>query len=424
MSSNFLEYTVEELIEKNMLYKPLDGNHGNIHPKSKDFVNTGVPFIMANDIKDGKIDYFNCKYITKDLSNTLKKGFSKPGDVLLTHKGTIGRTTIVDNDYECVVLTPQVTYYRVKSGIDNKYLKYYFDSQFFQSTLYNRASAGSTRAYLGITQQRKLPIMLPPLETQEKIANILSALDDKIENNKRTAEKLEEVAQTLFKQWFVDFNFPNEDGKSYKDNGGKMVQSELGEIPKGWEVGKLSHFGNIVCGKTPSKNKAEYYGDEVDFIKIPDMHNNIFVLNTVDNLSSVGSESQKNKLLPPLSILTSCIATVGVVSLNINKAHTNQQINSIIPFKDEYRYYLYFSLKNNKNTLINMGSAGSTTLNVNTTSFSNLKITTPNKEILKKYSVKANKIFGKVINIYYENEKLISLRDTLLPKLMSGEIEV
>ena len=183
MKSEWKEYTVQELIDLEMLDEPLDGNHGSIHPKASDYVAEGVPFIMANNLINGVVDLDDCAFISEEQAKTLRKGFAKPGDVLLTHKATIGRTAIVPDRYETIILTPQVTYYRVKRGIDNRYLKYYFDSPDFQATLNNWAGSGSTRAYLGITAQHKLPVILPPYSEQQKIADILEVLDRKIKIN-------------------------------------------------------------------------------------------------------------------------------------------------------------------------------------------------------------------------------------------------
>lgn len=190
MTSEWKTYTVQELIDAGMLEEPLDGNHGSIHPKASDYVSSGVPFIMANNLVNGKVNYNNCVYITEKQASTLRKGFAKPGDVLLTHKATIGRTAIVGNEYETIILTPQVTYYRVKHGISNRYLKYYFDSPKFQHLFSNWAGSGSTRAYLGITAQHKLPIVLPPYETQLKIAECCGVLDDKIFHNQSVNDNL------------------------------------------------------------------------------------------------------------------------------------------------------------------------------------------------------------------------------------------
>ena len=180
MVNNVVTYTVQELVEQGVLAKPLDGNHGGIHPKSSDFVKSGIPFIMASDLKNGAVDTENCKFISLKQSKELKKGFAKEGDILLSHKATIGRTAIVgklSSDY--IVLTPQVTYYRVldKERVNPKYLKYYFDSSEFQKLFEQWAGGGSTRLYLGITGQMKLPIKLPNIDVQNKIVEIVDSFD-------------------------------------------------------------------------------------------------------------------------------------------------------------------------------------------------------------------------------------------------------
>ena len=200
----FKKYTVEELVQKNMLEKPLDGNHGNKHPKGSDYTEQGIPFIMVSDISNGRINYNTCKFISKKQRDTLDKGFSKEGDVLLSHKATIGITCIVDNEYPEIVITPQLTYYRVKKGINNYYLKYYFDRPYFQHILKNWATSGSTRAYLGITAQLKLPILLPDIIIQNKIATMLQTIDRKIELNNQINDNLYNQAVAIYNESFKE----------------------------------------------------------------------------------------------------------------------------------------------------------------------------------------------------------------------------
>lgn len=183
-------YTVQELIDMGYIEAPIDGNHGSIHPKTSDYISKGVPFLMVNNMVDGTVDLENCAFISEKQAESLRKGFAHPGDVLLSHKATIGRTAIVPDKYETVILTPQITYYRVKKNINRRYLKYYFDSPKFQSLFANWAGSGSTRAYLGILAQHKLPIVLPNIEEQNKIVDILYGLDKKIEENKKINKNL------------------------------------------------------------------------------------------------------------------------------------------------------------------------------------------------------------------------------------------
>jgi len=237
---------------------------------------------------------------------------------------------------------------------------------------------------------------------------------------------LEAIAQAIFKHWFVDFEFPNEEGKPYKSSGGEMVYNEeLGkEIPKGWEVVEIRELGEIICGKTPPKSIKKYFGGDMPFIKIPDIHNEVFVIETDDSLTEEGMNSQKNKTIPPYSVCVSCIATVGKVCINDKKSQTNQQINSIVPKESYFTYYLYFKMKSMEDYLKVLGSGGSATLNINTRIFSKIKILKPEDEILREFQEKVDPLFDKILSNLYQSKSLSQIRDTLLPKLMPGEIRV
>ncbi|GAA0427852.1 hypothetical protein GCM10008983_00100 [Lentibacillus halophilus] len=237
------KYIVNDLIKEGVLEPPLDGNHGGKHPKGSDYVSDGIPFVMASDLQNGKVDLKNCKYITKEQAKTLPKGFSREGDVLLSHKATIGRVALVENiASEFLMTTPQVTYYRILNDnfLDRDYLMYYFRSPYFQSLINSWAGGGSTRYYLNITNQKKLPISVPEISTQQRISSILKGLDDKIEINLQMNETLEEMAMTLYKHWFVDFG-PFQDGE--------FVESELGMTPEGWDIYSLFDLAEFVNGK-------------------------------------------------------------------------------------------------------------------------------------------------------------------------------
>jgi len=153
---------------------------GNLDPKSSDYVKTGIPFIMASDLRNGKIDFSKCAYLKKEQADSLQKGFSKSGDVLLSHKGTVGEVVLLgDIEFPYIMLTPQVTYYRIKnkSKILNAYLATFFNSDFYQKSLFN-LSGGGTRAYVGITEQQKLIILYPnSIKEQQKIASSITVLD-------------------------------------------------------------------------------------------------------------------------------------------------------------------------------------------------------------------------------------------------------
>lgn len=313
-----------------------------------------------------------------------------------------------------LLLAQRVACVRHNELAEQDYLYYNIFSKKFIDYV-NSIHTGSAIPHISQKQIEDYKILLPNLETQRRIASILSSLDRKIELNNKINADLEEMAQAIFKNWFVDF-------EPFKD--GKFVDSELGMIPEGWKVGCLGDMGNIVCGKTPSKANSNYYGGDIPFIKIPDMHGNVFVESSEDRLTELGSLSQIKKLIPPSSLMVSCIATVGLVSINTKPSHTNQQINTVIPHNKSALFYLYQYIKNNEELLKNMGRGGTTTLNVNTKSFSNIRLLIPSEIALEQFHRVVEGLFKKIELNLHESRTLSLLRDTLLPRLMSGEIEV
>jgi type I restriction enzyme S subunit len=226
--------SVKQLVEEETLEKPLDGNHGNIHPKSSDYVDYGIPFVMANNFINGEVDLNNCKFITREQADSLQKGFSVTGDVLLTHKGTVGNTAIVgklSNDY--IMLTPQVTCYRVRNSkrLDNRFLRHYFDTPRFQSPFASLAGGG-TRSYLGIVKQLELPIIKPPIREQLAIAEALSDVDSLLTTLDKIIIKKRHIKQAVIQQLLT--------GKIRLPGfGGEWVEKTLGSMCGHLTTGKL-----------------------------------------------------------------------------------------------------------------------------------------------------------------------------------------
>lgn len=187
---------------------------------------------------------------------------------------------------------------------------------------------------------------------------------------------------------------------------------------------KISEFGEIITGKTPSTTKEQYYGGNIPFVKIPDMHNCVYPIVTESTLTTEGANTQKNKFIPKNGIMVSCIATVGLVNIAIEPCQTNQQINSIVLHDEQDLYYTYFTMKRLKALLEGVGSNGATMTNVNKTKFGNLEVLYPSNNLRKDYFDYCKPIFEKIYALSIGVHKLSQVRDGLLPKLMSGEIEV
>ncbi len=168
---------VKDAVEQGYIARPLDGNHGEKHPKNSDYVESGVPFLMAQDLKDKSVDFSHVHFITEQQAKTLTKGWAKPGDVLLTHKGTIGRVAIIQpSKYYDMLLTPQITYYRCLKEISNEFLAEFFLTDYFQEQL-QKMITGATRASVTITQQENLELIIPPMELQLKYVELVKQAD-------------------------------------------------------------------------------------------------------------------------------------------------------------------------------------------------------------------------------------------------------
>ena len=274
---------------------------------------------------------------------------------------------------------------------------------------------------LGLVQLRVHQIeYLADLPTQRRIAGILSAYDDLIENNLRRIRILEEMAQSLYREWFVHFRIPSEVlQKAGLPPEITLVDSALGSIPEGWEVKKVKDFGNVVTGKTPSKKNEEFYGSGMPFLKTPDMHGQMFILQTKETLTEMGSASQAKKTLPVGSICVSCIGTLGVVSILSEPCQTNQQINSIVLENDATREFLFFWLREAKQKLENLGSNGATMGNVNKGKFENMELVSPPLKLLARYHDLTDTPFKEIKLLLQKNQTLRQTRDLLLPKLLS-----
>jgi len=413
--------TIGQLVVDNVIEAPMDGNHGEIHPKGSDFVESGIPFIMASDIENSVIDLKGCKFITKCQADNLRKGFSVEGDVLLTHKATMGRTAIVpklDTDY--VMLTPQTTYYRVKNKkvLNNKFLKYFFDCKPFQETLKLWAGAGSTRAYLGITGQLNLAIRLPGIGVQEKIGAVLAALDAKIDLNNRINVELEAMAKTLYDYWFVQFDFPDEIGKPYKSSGGKMVYNDIlkREIPEGWGDKQLCQIANITMGQSPAGSSFNELGEGM-----------IFFQGSTDfgwQFPSIRQyTTEPARMAKRGDVLLSVRAPVG----DMNITHVDCCIGrglAALNSKDGFDGFLFYVLKYFKQIFARRNSEGTTFGSITKDDLYSLIVAYPTVGLLKEYDKIVSRYNDMVFKRSMENLYLTRLRDWLLPMLMNGQVSV
>lgn len=388
-----------------------DGKHGDCENEE----HSGFYFVSCKDVHDGAIHYDNARQITeKDFIDTHKRTMLEPNDILITNSGTIGRMALVKDIPQTYKTTFQKSVAIIKPNQEIVRPSYLYYSLINYVSQFINESNGSAQKNLLLGTMREFKIKIEDnFDKQDKIAYILSSYDDLIENNKNQIHLLEEAAQRLYKEWFVDLHFPRYEYVKVVDG-----------VPEGWTYKRVEEFGEVITGKTPSTAKTEYYGGSIPFVTIPDMHGTVFPLVTEKTLTKVGADTQKSKYLPANTVIVSCIATVGLVNIAIEPCQTNQQINSVILHDDNNLYFFYESMKRIKALLDGVGSNGATMTNVNKTKFSNIKVLYPTEDLVLKYNEFCKPIFDKILALY--KAMLISeqSRDRLLPKLMSGEIEV
>jgi type I restriction enzyme S subunit len=277
---------------------------------------------------------------------------------------------------------------------------------------YNLGTA-SGREFISKSNFEKIEIVAEQNKTiQKEIGKLLSCYDSLIENYQKQIKLLEESAQRLYKEWFVDLRFPGHENTKIVDG-----------IPEGWEKKKIFELGKVVTGKTPSTANKANYGGDIPFITIPDMHSGIYPTCS-QTLSKQGAESQLGKYIPENSLMVSCIGTAGLVCISETLCQTNNQINSLVMENGRNLYYMYFTFLSLKEHLNNIGSNGATMTNVNKSKFENIEVVVPIDSLLDSFNIIANNTFVKIKNLSLQIRHLIEARDRLLPKLMSGEIEL
>lgn len=307
------------------------------------------------------------------------------------------------------------------------FLYYYLTSDSYTRYL-TQIAEGQTSAYPAFNSDiiENTVIYLPPENEQCEIGEMLASVDKKIELNNAINKNLEEMAQALFKRWFVDFEFPNENGEPYKSSGGEFEESELGLIPKNWKLGTISDLGEVAGGATPSKKNEDFYTARgIPWITPKDLSkiNNKYISRGEIDITQKGFSNSSVKLLPKGTVLFSSRAPIGYIAIAKNEVTTNQGFKSVIPFKHVGSEFVYYLLKSNVETIESRAS-GSTFKEISGAEMKRVPVLIPTEDVLAKFNDIVEPIGRLTQKCEEENEDLTQLRDTLLPKLMSGEIRV
>ena len=383
-------------------------------PKSTNnaYYNGNIPWLNTKEVNFNRI-YDTEKNITQlGLENSSAKWISENSVIVAMYGATAGKVAIT----KIPITTNQAC---CNLSINSEIADYNFVYYFLCSKFYELSSLANGGAQQNLNAQiiKDFPIKIPVnLSDQRKIAGILSALDAKIENNNKINANLETQAEALFKSWFVDFT-------PFKDQ--PFVDSELGPIPQGWKVGKLGDLGDIVGGSTPSKSKPEYYTTHgIAWLTPKDLSTSKakFTSRGEIDITDEGYKSTSTKLMPRGSVLFSSRAPIGYLTIAKNEICTNQGFKSLVP-NGAGTGFIYYSLRHLTPQIENRAT-GSTFKEASATLMRSVETIVPPTSILNKFEELLRPILQFQEKKEEENQRLAALRDTLLPKLMSGEIKL
>ena len=313
-------------------------------------------------------------------------------------------------------------------NLDTRYLKYIIGSPWFSKYI-QKITTGSLVPHISARQIKDFSCELPSLIEQQKITSVLSALDSKIELNNRINTELEAMAKTLYDYWFVQFDFPDKDGKPYKTSGGKMVWNEdlKRAIPEGWTSGTLLDLGEIIGGSTPPREIDDYFtSNGTAWITPKDLSlntGNKFITRGELDVSDKGIKAASLNIMPKGTILLSSRAPIGYLAISREHVTTNQGFKSFVPRNGYSTEYVYYSIQNMIPTIEN-NSAGSTFKEVSGSTLKAIKVGLPDTEIIQNYTSMVENIFNRQDNLERQNQTLAELRDWLLPMLMNGQVQV
>lgn len=396
-----MRYTIGQLAEI------IDGDRGKNYPKQDEFYPQGYCLFLntGNVTKEGLIFEEN-QFIMKEKDEALRKGKLKRGDIVYTTRGTVGNAGYYNSSvpYENVRINSGMVILRSNGEIvDSRFLYQILKSEYYRP-YFKQYCTGSAQPQLPIKNFSQIYLNVPDIKTQHRIADILSVYDNLIENNQKQIKLLEEAAQRLYKEWFVDLRFPGHENTKIVDG-----------VPEGWNEKTLSQVANVIMGQSP---KSEFYNSEKKGLPFHQGVGSYGVRFVIDDIYS----TSYTRIAEPNSILFSVRAPVGRLNITKNKVVIGRGLAAINQ-TDGCQSYLYYLLKN-KFFKDNIVGNGSIFASVSKDELLNQKFLIPERNLMMQFEKIVSQMDKQIENLDSKNKKLIEARDRLLPKLMSGEVEV
>jgi len=410
--------------------------------KNEELASSGLPFVRAGNINNGFRFESADRFPEASLPKVGNK-ISEHGDVVFTSKGTVGRFAFVRPGTPRFVYSPQLCFWRSvdKALIDPRFLYFWMHGREFSVQFKGVAGQTDMAEYVSLSDQRRMHITLPPLPEQRAIAYILGTLDDKIELNRRMNETLEQMASALFKSWFLDFepvrakmdgrwrrgkSLPGLPAHLYDLFPNRLVNSELGEIPAGWEVKPIGDLAEILGGSTPRTTRPEYWDGGTHYWATPKDLSGLstpVLLDTERKITDAGLAQISSGLLPTGTVLLSSRAPIGYLAITEVPVAVNQGFIAMKP-RTEISNLFLLHWTNAAHDEILSHANGSTFLEISKANFRPIPAVVPPPAVMSVFDHLARPVYLKVVECERESGTLAALHDTLLPKLISGEMRV
>ena len=406
-----------ELIPLPELLSDIIDNRGKTCPT----VETGFPLIATNCIKNNKLYpvFENIRYVSDEVLETWFRQKLEPNDILFVNKGTPGKVCLVPNPVNFCAAQDMVAFRADSSKIYYRYLFCILKSDYIQKTISN-FHVGVAIPHFKKEDLKQLLIPVPPMDLQIKIGDLYCTLFEKMNNNELINSELESMIKDIFGYWFLQFDFPNDEGKPFKSSGGEMVFNEEVKmnIPKGWTIGSLNDIAKYINGLACQKYRPIDENNKLPVIKITEMHEGF-----TDKTEFVRSDIDEKHIINDGDILFSWSATLETMIWAGGTGGLNQHIFKVVP-KDYGKYYVYMMLSSYIINFVRMAESRKTTMgHITKDHLLQSKIVLPPKELTYEFDRLVYDLFEKYIYNNIENRELSSLKDYLLPLLMSGQVQ-
>ena len=382
----------------------IDGDRGKNYPHQNELLSTGFClFLSAKNVTKSGFSFSETQFISQRKDALLNNGRLCRGDIVITTRGTVGNVALYSPQvpYENIRINSGMLIIRCANNISNQYLYQVLRSEWFQKQIM-AVQSGSAQPQLPKSHFLKMNIPLPPLPIQEKIASILQLIDDKITTNNSINDNLEQQAQALYQELFITNTDPS------------------------WETGTISNLGTVIGGSTPSKARPEYYTKNgIAWITPKDLSINKskFITHGESDITELGLKNSSATVMPEGTVLFSSRAPIGYIAIAAGNITTNQGFKSVVPNAEIGTVYVYYYLKQNLSMIERLAS-GSTFKEVSGGTMKSVPAIVPDSKTIQEFNNFCLPIFEQQKVLETQNRTLAGLRDSLLPKLMSGELDV